>query len=317
VYQYRLEWVGSFVAVAEHGGFSAAAQASYRSQSRVSAHVARLEAALGARLFDRSAHPAALTPEGRAVLPHARAMLDHLGAARAVAAAVQGLTGEVRFGSYPSAAAYLYPRLVARLRERHPGVRVRLREGSTVELAEALARGDADLVVRPVLPEPAARALESRLLWTEPLVAVVADDDPLAGRAAVGLAELARRPLVTVGDGEAGEPRPRFESDLAFARAGVEPRVACQTNQPQTLVSLVRHGVGVGVTNRLAMTTSNLAGVRLVPLAGDVPGRRVAVWWRTGQAGSPVLDAVRDAVCALARSGDGTGAASGAYEGVG
>lgn len=295
VYQYRLEWVASFVAVAEHGGFSAAAQASYRSQSRVSAHVARLERALGVRLFDRSAHPAVPTPEGRAVLPHARAMLAHLDAAHAAAAGGQP-AGEVRFGAYPSAAAHLYPRLVARLAEAHPRVAVRLHEGATLELDGALARGDADLVVRPLLPVPAAASLCSRHLWDEPLVAVVADTDPLAARAAVSLRELAARPLVTIG-GEGA--RPQFETDLAFARAGLTPRIACQTNQPQTLISLVRHGIGAGLTNRLAMLVSNLDGVRLLPLSGDVAGRQVAVWWRAGQTGSPLLTAVIDTLTEL------------------
>lgn len=301
VYQYRLEWVASFVAVAEHGGFSAAAHASYRSQSRVSAHVARLERALGVRLFDRSARPAVPTPEGRAVLPHARAMLAHLDAAHAAAAGGQP-AGEVRFGSYPSAAAHLYPRLLAGLRERHPLVRVRLHEGSTLELQDALSRGYADLIVRPLLPEPDVGSLRSRHLWAEPLVAVVAETDTFAGRPTVGLRELAARPLITIGDADEGS-RPQFETDLAFARAGLTPQVACQTNQPQTLISLVRHGIGVGVTNRLAMTVSNLTGVRLLPLSGDVTGRRVAVWWRAGQTGSPLLTAVIDALSELAAEG--------------
>lgn len=298
VYQYRLEWVASFVAVAEHGGFSAAAQASYRSQSRVSAHVARLERALGVRLFDRSAHPAVPTPEGRAVLPHARAMLAHLDAAYEAAAGGQP-AGEVRFGAYPSAAAHLYPRLVARLADRHPRLAVRLHEGATLELDGALARGDADVIVRPLLPVPDAAALCSRHLWDEPLVAVVADTDPLADRATVSLRELAARPLVTIGEAADGA-RPQFETDLAFARAGLTPRIACQTNQPQTLISLVRHGIGAGLTNRLAMIVSNLDGVRLLPLSGDVAGRQVAVWWRAGQTGSPLLTAVVDALTELA-----------------
>ncbi|TCM37594.1 LysR family transcriptional regulator [Kribbella sp. VKM Ac-2568] len=78
-YGYRLDWIVSFVAVARHGGFSAAAKATFRSQSRISEHVAELEKALGVQLFDRTAHPAALTPEVRALLPHAEEILNRLG----------------------------------------------------------------------------------------------------------------------------------------------------------------------------------------------------------------------------------------------
>lgn len=130
-------------------------------------------------------------------------------------------------------------------------------------------------------------------------MAVVADTDPLAERPAVSLRELTTRPLVTIGDAGEGA-RPQFETDLAFARAGPAPRIACQTNQPQTLISLVRHGIGVGLTNRLAMVVSNLDGVRLLPLSGDVAGRQVSVWWREGQTGSPLLAAVTDALTELA-----------------
>ena len=77
-YGYRLDWIVSFVAVARHGGFSAAAKASFRAQSRISMHIAELEKAIGVQLFDRMVHPTVLTPEGRALLPHAEEILSHL-----------------------------------------------------------------------------------------------------------------------------------------------------------------------------------------------------------------------------------------------
>ena len=77
-YGYRLDWIVSFVAVARHRGFSAAAKATFRSQSGISEHVADLEKSLGVQLFDRTAHPAVLTPEGRALLPQAEEILSRL-----------------------------------------------------------------------------------------------------------------------------------------------------------------------------------------------------------------------------------------------
>ena len=61
-YGFRMDWIVSFVAVARHGGFSAAAKATFRSQSRISEHIAELEKALGVQLFDRTTHPARLPP---------------------------------------------------------------------------------------------------------------------------------------------------------------------------------------------------------------------------------------------------------------
>ena len=76
----------------------------------------------------------------------------------------------------------------------------------------------------------------------------------------VSLPELAELPLISIGEGTR-----QFESHLAFASAGLNPASVFQTNQPQTLLSLVRHGLGTGVTNALAVTRANLDGVRLAP----------------------------------------------------
>ncbi|MGO1511218.1 MAG: helix-turn-helix domain-containing protein [Actinomycetales bacterium] len=58
---YRFEWLNSFLAVVDFGGFAAAAENTYRSQPRISSHVADLERHLGAQLFDRKARPVRLT----------------------------------------------------------------------------------------------------------------------------------------------------------------------------------------------------------------------------------------------------------------
>lgn len=130
-YGYRLDWIVSFVAVARHRGFSAAAKATFRSQSRISEHVADLEKSLGLQLFDRTAHPAVLTPEGRALLPHAEEILNRLGS-------LTDHSGTIHFGAYPSAATWLFPQVATRLRRE---IRLLLHEGPSLELEGALSRG--------------------------------------------------------------------------------------------------------------------------------------------------------------------------------
>ena len=61
---YRLEWLTSFLAVVDFGGFAVAAENTYRAQSRISSHVAELEKHLGAVLFDRRERPVRLTEAG-------------------------------------------------------------------------------------------------------------------------------------------------------------------------------------------------------------------------------------------------------------
>lgn len=292
-YRFRLDWFVSFVSVAEHSGFSAAAQALYRSQSRISTHVAELERALGVRLFDRSRrHPVELTAEGRALLPHARGILGHLRAASEEAGrCTRGLRGRVRLGAYPSAAAHLFPFLFERAAQRFPGVELVPCEGSTRELEAALRHGELDLAVRPVLPIAGGDVLTCRPLWHEPLVAVVAADArPIGG--VFRLADLANRPLITVGENTGSGPE-HHQTPLAFEQAGISPNVVFRTNRPQTMVAMVRRGIAVGVTNALDMTTANTAGVHLVPISDLPSGREVALWWRTDRTPSTAHDAVR------------------------
>ncbi|TDW83236.1 LysR family transcriptional regulator [Kribbella sp. VKM Ac-2566] len=275
MYGVKLDWIVSFVAVARYGGFSAAAKAVYRGQSRISEHVAELERALDVQLFDRTAHPPRLTPEGRALLPQAEEILRR----------VQNLSagGAVRFGAYPSAAAWLFPQVVRRLPDR---IRLLLVEGPSVDLEAALVRGDIDLAIRPVHPLVADESLTHEILWREPLTAVFPENHPLASCPSVTLAQLAELPLISIGESDG--PR-QFESHLAFAQKGLSPESTFRTNQPQTLLSLVRHGLGVGVTNELAVTTANLDGVRLIPIHDAGVERQVALFTRRDRPQSPAL----------------------------
>ncbi|MFG1628142.1 LysR family transcriptional regulator substrate-binding protein [Kribbella sp. NPDC049227] len=86
---------------------------------------------------------------------------------------------------------------------------------------------------------------------------------------------------------------------MAFASAGLNPESVYRTNQPQTLLSLVRHGLGTGVTNALAVTTANLTGVRLVPIRDAGVERQVAIFVHRDRPRTPALDQVITAVQAV------------------
>jgi DNA-binding transcriptional LysR family regulator len=279
----NLDWLETFVAVVDSGGFSAAAETVHRSQSRVSSHVASLETALGARLFDRRHRPVVLTDVGEAFLPHARAVLADLDRARAEVDAVLGVVrGHVVLGSYPSASAAFVPGVLSAFTAQHPQVSVDLSERSTLDLSGALESGQVHLALRPLVPHDQTEGFGFRALWRESLVAVFPPDHPLARLPRpLPLAELAAHPLVTIG-GAVGRDV-RYEAHVALSRLegqlDAPPRIAWQTDQPQTLVNFVRTGLGVGITNTLAMAVSDTAGVVVAEVGSPDDGRTAGVFW--------------------------------------
>lgn len=275
----HVDWLETFVAVVDSGGFSAAAHTVHRSQSRVSCHVAALEQALGAPLFDRRHRPVLLTDAGQAFLPHAREVLADLERGQSEVAAVLGVVrGHVVLGSYPSASAAFVPPLLSAFADRYPLVSVDLTERPTLDLSEALGSGALHLALRPVAPHDDTEGLEHRLLWREPLVAVFPRDHPLARlRAPLPLAEVARHRLVTIGGSKGREVM--YEAHAALKKLPEAPQIAWQTDQPQTLVNFVRAGLGVGVTNALATAVSDTDGLVVVQVGDVDDGRTAAVFW--------------------------------------
>lgn len=292
----RLEWFVSFLAVVETGSFVAAADSTRRSQPRVSQHVAALEREIGQPLFDRKKRPVRLTEAGGALAVQARNVLRAMEEAESAMAPWRGGTrGIVSLGSYPSASAAFVPGLLQALSVSDPDIKVVLTEHATLELDDALAGGGIDLYLRPMTPRPSSPSVVSRPLWAEPLVVVHAEDHPLAELPdPVPLTAVAEHPIVTIGRLDAPETA-EFESYQVFQEHGLVIDPVQATNQPQTLVSLVARGIGVGVTNWLAAWSADTTGVRVRPLEGT-PRRRVAVCWDSTRALTPAARRILQAV---------------------
>ncbi len=145
-----------FLLVVEHGTFTEAARRARLTQPALSASIHRLEEHFGARLLHRGRKGAAATAAGEALVPRAKAAIAAFSEAGRAVAEVAGLrVGEVRLGAGATACTYLLPVYMKRFRERHPGIRMRLREGLGEHLVDAVSEGELDLaVVRSEEGEP-------------------------------------------------------------------------------------------------------------------------------------------------------------------
>lgn len=261
------------VAVAETRNFTRAAQRCHVVQSALSQQVARLERELGVRLFARSSRRVEVTAAGEAFVVRARECLAAAERAGADAAAAEGqVRGVARVGVIPTVTAVDVPDLLRRVREAHPQVRVALQVAASDELARRVVAGllDVALLGLPEGDRPAGVA--ARELARDRHVLVTAPGHPLAGAAAVTLADLDG---ATFADFPAGTPG-REQTDRALAAAGVGRDVAFEVVDAHLLLDLVRAGLAVALLP--GRVVAGAAGVARVPLR-DGPGRVEFLVW--------------------------------------
>ncbi|MGH9074934.1 MAG: LysR family transcriptional regulator [Acidimicrobiales bacterium] len=268
-----LRQLNALVAVADHGTFSAAADALATVQSNVSAHIARLERELGATLVDRGA--GRLTEEGEAVAARARRVSAELDALVADLSALRHeVVGTVRVGMIGTTARWLLPHLLTLVAQRHPKVHLEAVEGNTTVLEPLLASGRLDLAVinLPV----AASDLVFTPLFEEDLVLVVQAGDPLASRGELEPADLAHLDLLLPLPGTAF----RSEIDSALGPVGITLSPRAELDGVRLLASLTFEGLGPAILPATAVPTYFRERWRLVRVRG-MPRRRVGVAQRT------------------------------------
>lgn len=289
-----LETLLVFAAVADHGGFSAAATATHRSQPRVSARVAELERRLGVELFDRRQRPVGLTREGAVMLVRVKEAIRQVEAGIGEVAAEPGeLTGAVMLGSFPSASSLVLTPLMGRFGRRHPKVRFEIHEGGSLWLEEALFRQEVDIAVRAAEPSPRRIGLGSRPLFVEPYVVVAHAEHPAVRDGRIHLEELDGHDLITMGD-PAHEHNVGHEYRRLVDRTGIAFSRRMVVSQPTTVVALVRERLGVGFLSRLAAHMCVDGDLVTQPL-GRESRRQVCLFWNTSRRLTrPVLEFVRE-----------------------
>ncbi len=175
-----IDLLRAFVAVADEGGFTAAADRLGRTQAAVSLKIKRLEAALGKRVLERSSRHLALTSDGEVLLGYARRLLalndetlQRLGA--------PAISGELRVGVAEYFLPTHLPQALAQFGRSHPGVHVQARVGFAQDLMAAFERGELDLVLTRREKGGGPTGGDSgRLIWRDPLVWVAAQGFDIA-----------------------------------------------------------------------------------------------------------------------------------------
>lgn len=249
----ELEDILAFVTAAERGSVNGAAERLGLAQPIVTRRIQRLEAALGAELFDRTVRPVALTDSGVQALGPCRAALQAIAALRTLNGTVEP-RGELRLGVAPALADLALAGSLSALTRRYPGVALRVLTERTPQLLHQLRLGVLDLAVAQLPTDaPPPTGLETRALGVEHLLIVAAREG--APDAACDLAALSDMPWVL---GPAGDGA-RVLLEAALRRRGLTLRAVAELEGYATQTELVAQGVGLGLLPERALRREPLA----------------------------------------------------------
>jgi len=276
-----------FLAVAEELHFGRAAERLHIAQPVLSRQIRALESELGAELFVRDRRRTELTPAGEQLLHETRPLLASADALlRRVRAAGEGVT-RFTIGFMPGITV---TPVVRRLRERHPGLDVRMLRTGWHDQVEVLhdARAEVGIVRLPIDPA----GLEIRPLFTEPRVVVVAAAHRLAGKEAVQVADLAADHLLQDPDAV-----PEWR-DIALELRSGERRPVPAIHSVEEKLELVAGGQGIAVIPASTANFYTRPGIEVIPVEDLGPGH-VAAAWPIGQTTGLVQEFVEAATALL------------------
>jgi LysR family transcriptional regulator, regulator of abg operon len=306
-----LQQVLDALAVAQHGSLHAAARASGQTQPALTKSLRRLEADLGATLFERHARGMRATEVGRQFLLHARRIAAEAERAREAVVQLRGeRLGRVAYGISVAASILLAPAAVGRFRRQYPAVELRSRSGLHHTLAPLLRDGQLDFVICPLPAGPADPQLDARPLIRSQMVLVARRGHRLAG--ARSLQALAGASFVV----SAPPGQPGGGVTTVFESVGLAPpTVALHTDGLIDTLAMVA-GSDCLAMLPAALAVSGLVRERLVPLpvAEPLPSYEVALFQRQDVPPTPAADAlmrqfVREAAYLASNGSAGPGGA--------
>ena len=263
-----------FIAAGEAGSIALASEAIRISPPSISTAIAQLERELGVQLFIRHhAQGMSLTPAGRVLLRDARRLIEQAEGLYAVASeATDQVRGQLAVGCLVTMAPMVLPELSHSFTTAYPQVTIRHHENHQEWLLNSLRRAEVDVAVTYDLQIP--EEIRFTPLASLPPHALMAETHPLAGRAAVSLAELAGEPLILL-----DLPMSREYFLALFMTAGIQPTIHSRSPHQEVVRTMVANGYGYSVANVRPRSDLALDGRRVVrvPLAGDHEPMRIGI----------------------------------------
>lgn len=256
-----------FLAVADAGNVSRAAQRLNITQPALSRQIRDLEGELACRLFDRIGRRIILTRDGEEILERTRRLLaDAEALAERARALAGGEAGVLRIGATPQFIEAALPEVLTRYALTRPRIEVRLGEGGGGLLLRRVQQGELHLAVGLWR----TCGLQSQPLFPARVLAIMQQGHRLAGRNALAVTDLVGSPLLLLGR----EFQTRELFDEACQTAEFEPLIRLESRSPQSLVALAEAGHGIAIVpSAVKLEPSRVA------IAGMLDGARPLGSW--------------------------------------
>ena len=247
----------AFLAAAETGSFSKAAEALSYTPSGVNQLVTALEKELGFPVFRRNTKGVTLTENGELLLPTVREFLRQEDRIFELSAEMNGLLiGSVTIASYSSIATHWLPAVIRAFQQDYPQIRIKLMEGIWQEVAKWLDDRAADI---GFLSYQEGMPYDFIPLAEDPMLAVLPRNHPLA--------EAEVYPLENCKYDRFIMPALGCDDDIEalFLQNGIEPNVQFTTLESFSVMSMVEQGLGMSIMNQL-ITEKRICDIAMLPL---------------------------------------------------
>lgn len=260
------------------------------SQPTLSIQLRKLEQSLGVTLFERSRKGILFTPVGKAVLQIAEEILSKADEIKDISKASKDpLSGELKFGAFPTLAPYWFPKVIPILKKEFPTLRLQLFEEKSEILVEKLAKGELDCAA---LAMPIERKdFVSEQLFEEHFVLAVPVKHKL-NKAALNLvspSDIHKERLLLLEDGHCMRGQA-----LSFCTShGISEKENYRAASLETLRNMVAAGEGITLIPEIAVQNSDKR-ISYLKLAPPMPRRQIGLYWRRANPREELFEKIAD-----------------------
>jgi len=286
----ELAQLDAFIAAADCGSFSRAADLLGVAQPSLSNRIQSLEREVGQAMFERMGRGVKLTDAGRAFLPYAQRIKRTLGDGLLVLEGTRdGTAGRLMIGSAPAVGTYVLPRILKIFCDNRQGVDVMVRTGHSDEVLQMVLDDDVQVGFGRPINHPDVRTI---VLYKDELVLVVPSNHRYAKRGSVKVDELSEESLILF-DRDSG-----YYGMIVglFRDLGVVPQQQMQLDNIEATKKMVESGLGIALLPEVSVEREmRLGTLHKVHIEAAEPVERdIAVMYRRNKPQSGPMSAFLD-----------------------